>query len=109
MRGNRADLCTDLVALACRGGAIQALVLKAAQAHVVADDVQHAHHLAEYQHPAALVAPLSHTTSSFEAQAPHAPSLAARTAQQEQISSKNAAGNIAQDSKKPVHEGGLMV
>ena len=28
-------------------GAVQALVLEAAQAHVVADDVQHAHHLAE--------------------------------------------------------------
>ena len=33
-------------------GAVQALVLEAAQAHVVTDDVQHAHHLAEDQHPA---------------------------------------------------------
>ena len=42
-----------LVALRGGRGAVQALVLEAAQAHVVADDVQHAHHLAEDQHPAA--------------------------------------------------------
>ena len=35
-----------------RGRAVQALVLEAAHAHVVADDVQHPHHLAEEQHPA---------------------------------------------------------
>ena len=86
------NFCTDLVALACRGGAIQALMLEAAQAHVVADDVQHAHHLAEYQHPAALVALLSHTSFSFEAQAMHAPSLAAHS-QQEQFPSKMAASS----------------
>ena len=40
--------------MALRGGrgAVEALVLEAAQAHVIADDVQHAHHLAEDQHPA---------------------------------------------------------
>ena len=27
-------------------------MLEAAQAHVIADDVKHSHHLAEYQHPA---------------------------------------------------------
>ena len=37
----------------CSGrGAIQSLVLVTAQAHVVTDDVQHPHHLAEDQHPA---------------------------------------------------------
>lgn len=41
-----------LVALGGRRGAVKALVLEATQAHVVADDVQHAHHLAEDQHPA---------------------------------------------------------
>ena len=35
-----------------RGGTIQALMLEAAQAHVVADDVQHPNHLTEDQHPA---------------------------------------------------------
>ena len=36
----------------CSGrGAIQSLVLVAAQAHVVTDDVQHPHHLAEDQDP----------------------------------------------------------
>ena len=45
-------LNTHLVARAGGRGAVQALVLEAAQAHVVADDVQHAHHLAEDQHPA---------------------------------------------------------
>ena len=34
------------------GGAIEALMLEAPQAHVVTDNVQHAHHLAENQHPA---------------------------------------------------------
>ena len=42
-----------LVASSSGSGAVQALVHKAAQAHVVADNVQHAHHLAEDQHPAA--------------------------------------------------------
>lgn len=32
-------------------GAVQALMLKAPQAHVVTDDVQDPHHLAEDQHP----------------------------------------------------------
>ena len=37
----------------CSGrGAIQSLVLVTTQPHVVTDDVQHPHHLAEYQHPA---------------------------------------------------------
>ena len=45
-------LVTRLVASGGGCGAIQALVLVAAQSHVVAHDVQHAHHLAEDQHPA---------------------------------------------------------
>lgn len=45
-------LYRHLVARPRGRGAVQALVLEAAQAHVVADDVQHAHHLAEHQHPA---------------------------------------------------------
>jgi len=43
----------DLVAGSRGCGAIQALVLESAQPHVVADDVQHSHHLTEDQHPAA--------------------------------------------------------
>ena len=38
----------DLVAGSRGGGAVKALMLEAAQTHVVTDDVQHAHHLAEY-------------------------------------------------------------
>ena len=34
------------------GGAVQALMLEASQAHVVADYIQHPHHLTEDQHPA---------------------------------------------------------
>ena len=45
-----------LVASSSGSGAVQALVDKATQAHVVADNVQHAHHLAEDQHPAPGVA-----------------------------------------------------
>ena len=53
------QLQVHLVAGSCGSGAVQALVHKAAQAHVVADDVQHAHHLAEDEHPAAGPAPQS--------------------------------------------------
>ncbi len=43
----------DLMAGSRGCGAIQALMLEAAQSHVVADDVQYPHHLTEDQHPAA--------------------------------------------------------
>ena len=54
-----------LVALRGGRGAVEALVLEAAQAHVVADDVQHAHHLAEDQHAAPPHAQWTQPTASF--------------------------------------------
>ena len=52
-----------LVAGGCWRGAVQALVLVASKAHVVADDVQRTHHLAEYQHPAGTAPVVAHISS----------------------------------------------
>lgn len=48
-----------LVSNASRGGAIKPLMLEATQPHVIADDVQSPHHLAENQDPAQTL-PLIH-------------------------------------------------
>lgn len=60
------------------GGAVEALMLEASQAHVVADDVQHPHHLAEDQHPA-----MPSNTSASSAAALRQKGFACRAAGQE--------------------------